>query len=125
MLETSRICGVLMLAMLASCVEAPPKPEASASDTAAQPAPPVPAGPTEAERKAAQMEEARALLARPGPITRRGGARGALGQKGGEPLAAPRQAVGGGAAPRAISPAPRPSELAQLGLEQLAYPAIQ
>jgi hypothetical protein len=125
MLETSRICGVLMLAMLASCVEAPPKPEASASEAAARLAPTVPAGPTEAERKAAQMEEARALLAQAETDIQRARAKRALWQKAWEDLVAARQAVGSGDAPRAIRLAHRASELAQLGLEQLAYPAVQ
>ena len=114
-----------MLALVASCAEAPPKPEAASPETAAQSIPTTPAGPTEAERKAAQMEEARALLAQAETDIQRARAKRALWQKAWEDLVAARQAVGSGDAPRAIRLAHRASELAQLGLEQLAYPAVQ
>src|SRR3954471_14554553 len=125
MLECTRIWVALagLTLLLAACAEAPPQP-VSAPPPVVQ-APTVPAGPTEAERKAAQMEEARALLAQAETDIQRARAKRALWQKAWEDLVAARQAVGSGDAPRAIRLAHRASELAQLGLEQLAYPAVQ
>jgi hypothetical protein len=106
---------------LAACAEAPRAP-APAPQPAANAAPPPP---SEAERKAAELQEARALLAQAETDIQRARAKRALWQKAWEDLVAARQAVGAGDAPRAIRLAHRASELAQLGLEQLAYPAVQ
>ena len=108
--------------VLAACAEAPKQP-APAPEPVVQA--PQPAGPTEAERKAAQLEEARALLAQAETDIQRARAKRALWQKAWEDLIAARQAVASGDAPRAIALAHEASELAQLGLEQLAYPAVQ
>ena len=125
MLESTRICLVLAGVMLASCAEVPPQPATAPPPVVQAPAPPVPAGPTEAERKAAQLEEARALLAQAETDIQRARAKRALWQKAWEDLVAARQAVSAGDAPRASALAQRASELAQLGLEQLAYPAVR
>lgn len=110
--------------LLAACAEAPTKPEAPPAPTVQAP-PPAPAGPTEAERKAADLEEARALLAQAETDIQRARAKRALWQKAWEDLVAARQAVAANDAARARQLARRASELAQLGLEQLAYPAVQ
>ena len=123
MLDVTRICGLAALLALAACAEAPKQP-APAPEPVVQ-APPPPAGPTEAERKAARLEEARALLAQAETDIQRARAKRALWQKAWEDLLAARSAVAAGDAPRAIQLAHQASELAQLGLEQLAYPAVQ
>src|SRR4051794_768868 len=124
MLETSRFCLVPAMLLLASCADAPAQPDAAPPTPLAQAAPNAP-GPSEADRKAAQLEAARALLAQAETDIQRARAKRALWQKAWEDLVAARQAVGQGDAPRAIRLAHRASELAQLGLEQLAYPAVQ
>ena len=125
MLETTRNCTLLCVVfgalLVASCAEAPPAP-APAPAPVVQAAPP--AAPAVPERDL-KMEEARALLAQAETDIQRARAKRALWQKAWEDLVAARQAVGAGDAPRAIRLAQRASELAQLGLEQLAYPAVQ
>jgi hypothetical protein len=123
MLESTRFCLAVSALLLASCAEAPQQP-APASPPLVQAPPAPPPGPTEAERKAAQMEEARALLAQAETDIQRARAKRALWQKAWEDLVAARQAVATGDAPRAVRLAHEASELAQLGLEQLAYPAV-
>ena len=123
MLDVTRICGLATVLLLAACAEAPPKPAPAPEPVVQAPAPPP--GPTEAERKAAKLEEARALLAQAETDIQRARAKRALWQKAWEDLIAARQAVASGDAPRAITLAHEASELAQLGLEQLAYPAVQ
>ena len=127
MLESTRNCiavsGAAALLLLAACAEAPPQPQ-PAPQPVVQAPPPPPPGPTEAERKAAQLEEARALLAQAETDIQRARAQRALWQKAWEDLVAARQAVATGDAPRAVRLAHEASELAQLGLEQLAYPAV-
>jgi hypothetical protein len=73
----------------------------------------------------ARAEEAKAMLAQAETDVQRARAKRALWQKAWEDLVASRQAVAAGDAPRAIRHARRASELAQLGLEQLAYPAVR
>lgn len=124
MLETSRIWPLGALLIVAACAEAPPQP-ATAPPPVVQAPPATPPGPTEAERKAAQMQAARALLAQAETDINRARAKRALWQKAWEDLLAARQAVGSGDAPRAIRLAHEASELSELGLEQLAYPAVQ
>src|SRR3954453_8068827 len=123
MLETSRFCLLPAVLLLASCAEAPPQPDATPSTPLVQAAPPAP-GPSEADRKAAQLEAARALLAQAETDIQRARAKRALWQKAWEDLVAARQAVATGDAPRAVRLAHEASELAQLGLEQVAYPAV-
>ena len=124
MLETSRVCAAIAVFALAACATPEPPPPQPAPPVVIAP-PPAPAGPTEAERKAAQLEEARALLAQAETDVQRARAKRALWQKAWEDLVASRQAVAAADAPRAIRHARRASELAQLGLEQLAYPAVK
>jgi hypothetical protein len=112
-------CGVLA----AACVTQPPEPAPPAP--AAVVAQPAPTPPPPAPDPAIKLEEARALLAQAETDVQRARARRALWQKAWEDLNASRQAVAAGDAPRAIVHAKRASELAQLGLEQLAYPAVK
>ena len=92
----------------------PPKPA---------PAPPVVVAPPVDEN--ALLEEAKALLAQAETDVQRARARRALWQKAWEDLVASRQAVAAKDHARAIRHAKRASEFAQLGLEQLAYPAVK
>ena len=92
----------------------PPKPA---------PAPPVVVAPPVDEN--ALLEEARAHLAQAETDVQRARARRALWQKAWEDLVASRQAVAARDHARAIRHAKRASEFAQLGLEQLAYPAVK
>jgi hypothetical protein len=82
----------------------------------------------EAARAAAQAKlaaEARALVAQAETDVQRARARRALWLKAWEDLLAARQAVAGNDYAQAIAQARQASELAQLGLEQLAYPAVK
>src|SRR3954462_3775201 len=128
MLESTRNCLAVSAAaaalLLASCAEAPQQTAPPPQPVVQAPAAPPP-GPTEAERKAAQLEEARALLAQAETDIQRALGKRALWQKAWEHLVAALQAVATGDAPRSVRMAHEASELAQLGLEQLAYPAVQ
>ena len=93
---------------------APPKP--------APPAPVVTAPPVDEN---ALLEEARAHLAQAETDVQRARAKRALWQKAWEDLVASRQAVAAKDHARAIRHAKRASEFAQLGLEQLADPAVK
>jgi hypothetical protein len=70
-------------------------------------------------------EEAKALLAQAETDVQRARAKRALWLKAWEDLLAARQAVASRDHGTAIRHAKRASELAQLGLEQLAYPAVK
>jgi hypothetical protein len=70
-------------------------------------------------------EEAKALLAQAETDVQRARAKRALWLKAWEDLLAARQAVASRDHGAAIRHAKRASELAQLGLEQLAYPAVK
>ena len=73
----------------------------------------------------ALLEEARAMLAQAETDVQRARAKRALWQRAWEDLIASRQAVAAKDHARAITHAKRASEFAQLGLEQLAYPAVK
>jgi len=82
----------------------------------------------EAARAAAQAKlaaEARALVAQAETDVQRARSRRALWLKAWEDLLAARQAVAGNDYAQAIVRARQASELAELGLEQLAYPAVK
>jgi hypothetical protein len=119
MLETSRLCRVLPVLLAAAC--AAPEPQ-----VVQPPAPtpqPVVIAPVDGEAKRA--EEAKALLAQAETDVQRARARRALWLKAWEELLAARQAVSSKQHEAAVRHAKRASELAQLGLEQLAYPAVK
>lgn len=73
----------------------------------------------------AQEEEARALLAQAETDIQRARARRALWAKAWESLVGARAALAGNDYAATIRQARRASEFAQLGLEQLAYPAVR
>jgi len=132
MLERSRLCATVLgrlagLALaLAACACAAPE---TAVAPPAQPAPPaLSAAQLAAQRQAEQEKlgvEARALLAQAETDVQRARAKRALWLKAWEDLLAARQAVAASEFDKAIARARSASELAQLGLEQLAYPAVK
>lgn len=71
------------------------------------------------------MEEAKALLAQAETDVQRARAKRALWLKAWEDLLAARRALAEKDPAAAIQQARRASEFAELGLEQLAYPAVQ
>jgi hypothetical protein len=95
-----------------------PPPAPTPPPAAAAPAPPAPT-------ENALAEEARAMLAQAETDVQRARARRALWQKAWENLVTSRQALAAKDHARAIRHAKRASEFAQLGLEQLAYPAVK
>jgi hypothetical protein len=128
MFDRSRICGLLCALLLSACATQPPQPAAPPAPQAIAPAPPrpvVPPAPPPPDPQLALAEEARALLAQAETDVQRARARRALWQKAWEDLVAARQAVAARHHAAAIRHAKRASEFAQLGLEQLAYPAIK
>ena len=126
MLESSGfwrgVCGTLCALVPASCALVEPK--------VAQPAPkpaavaPI-AAPTQALEEKNLAEEARAMLAQAETDVQRARARRALWSSAWEDLVASRQAFAARDHAKAIRHAKRASEFAQLGLEQLAYPAVK
>ena len=119
MLETSRLCRVLPVLLATACVS----PEPQVVQPPAAPAQPVVIAPVRDD--ASMAEEAKALLAQAETDVQRARAKRALWLKAWEDLLAARQAVAARAHAAAIRHAKRASELAQLGLEQLAYPAVK
>jgi hypothetical protein len=109
-----------MTVLVASCA-VEPKQEAVAPPAPAPP--PVAVKPVVDEK--ARAEEAKAMLAQAETDVQRARAKRALWSKAWEELIAARQAVAGNDAEAAIRHARRASEFAQLGLEQLAYPAVR
>src|SRR5256885_13172761 len=120
MLETSRFWRWSAALLLAACATTEPPP----APPAAPPAPVV-KGPSADEIAARLAEEAKAMLAQAETDVQRARAKRALWLKAWEDLLAARQAVAAKDHPAAIRFAKRASELAQLGLEQLAYPAVK
>src|SRR5512141_770978 len=119
MLETSRLCRFVPLLLAASCA-APP-----AQVVETPPAPPKPVVIAPVRDDAAVAAQARALLAQAETDVQRARAKRALWLKAWEDLLAARQAVAAKDHASAARYAKRASELAQLGLEQLAYPAVK
>lgn len=131
MLETSRDCApgfrrlaargaaVATLLVLAACatpeVASPPPPQPAPVVKAPEPVKPDPA---------AADEEAKALLAQAETDIQRARAKRALWSKAWESLVLARQAAAAKDNAATARNAKRASELAQLGLEQLAYPAV-
>jgi len=131
MLETSRIYAAVFgtlraglggaALLLAACASMEPE-QAAQPPVAARMPPPAPATPPADPR--ALAEEARALLAQAETDIQRARARKALWAKAWEALVAARAANGSQDSAATIRNARRASELAQLGLEQLAYPPV-
>jgi hypothetical protein len=109
----------LALGIAGCAVPEPVKaPEPQAEAPVAPPAPP-------AVNPAAAAEEARALLAQAETDIQRALARRALWQRAWESLVSAREAARARDDAATARHARRASELAQLGLEQLAYPAVK
>lgn len=123
MLETSRIWWVALGVLAGSCALQ----EAHVTPPPPAPAPPpasvAPMRPAPSEN--ALAEEARAMLAQAETDVQRARAKRALWQRAWEDLVTSRQALAAKDHARAIRHAKRASEFAQLGLEQLAYPAVK
>ena len=114
----------LAASMLAGCAAQEPANEPSTQ----APAPAVSPGEAQAARKAEQQKlgaEARAMLAQAETDVQRARAKRALWLKAWQDLLAARKAVAQGDYANAIVLAKSASDLAQLGLEQLAYPAVK
>lgn len=112
--------GLAGCALLAP--EEPPPAATPAAAAVAAPAPP-PAGPKVDPR--ARAEEARALVAQAETDIQRARARRALWSRAWEALVEARARLAASDPDGAIREARRASELAQLGLEQLAYPSVR
>jgi hypothetical protein len=119
------LCVLTPALLVAACATEP-------KQVVAPPAPvpaPVPApAPTVAKPaidENARAEEAKALLAQAETDVQRARAKRALWLKAWEALIAARRAVAGNDPEAAIRHSRRASELAELGLEQLAYPAVK
>jgi len=119
MLETSKLCWVVLGLLAVGCAAQAPQAEKPPA------APPQPVAVAPVRDDASQAEEAKALLAQAETDVQRARARRALWLKAWEDLVAARQAVAARNHPAAIRYAKHASELAQLGLEQLAYPAVK
>ena len=115
MLESSRLWWIVF-ALVASACATPEREEARAPAIAAAPvvAAPAPSG-----------DEARALLAQAETDIQRARAKRALWLKAWESLLAARKAAAANDFSATIRYSRVASELAQLGLEQLAYPAVK
>ncbi|HEX3061049.1 MAG TPA: hypothetical protein VHP55_00205 [Usitatibacter sp.] len=124
MLETSRLCQAPWWAALGLVVAACTLGPREAAPTPAVPAAAAPAA-VPAPDEAALAEEARAMLAQAETDVQRARAKRALWLKAWEDLLAARREVAAHDNAAAIESAKRASELAQLGLEQLAYPAVR
>lgn len=119
MLETSRLWWAGVGLVAAACT-------LGQREVVPAPAEPVVAAPAPAPRDdAALAEEAKAMLAQAETDVQRARAKRALWLKAWEDLLAARRAVAARDNAAAIESAKRASELAQLGLEQLAYPAVR
>lgn len=123
MLETSRIWLVALGLLVGSC--ALQEPQVTQPPPAATPPPAAVAPARPAINENALAEEARAMLAQAETDVQRARAKRALWQKAWEDLVTSRQALAAKDHARAIRHAKRASEFAQLGLEQLAYPAVK
>jgi hypothetical protein len=131
MLETSNVCSrirlpaavvVLGTAFLGACAVTE-TPEKLAEPAVAPASPPV-STPDPALAREAASQEARALLAQAETDIQRARAKRALWLKAWESLVLARQASAAEDNAATKRHARRASELAQLGLEQLAYPAV-
>ncbi len=119
MLETARLCRVVFGLLLAGCaLQAPP-----VAEPATPAVPRVAVAPVRDD--ASLAAQAKALLAQAETDVQRARAKRALWLKAWEDLLSARQAVAVQDHGTAIRHARRASEFAQLGLEQLAYPAVK
>lgn len=118
MLARLRVLGFAAVALAAGCTTEPVQVAPAPAPTA----PPVAATPVIDEK--ARAEEAKAMLAQAETDVQRARAKRALWLKAWEDLLAARRSLAAHDNAAAIESAKRASEMAQLGLEQLAYPAV-
>lgn len=118
MLETSRLWRTAFGVILVGCTSPAPQ----AVDAPA--VPPASVVATPAKDDAALAEAAKALLAQAETDVQRARAKRALWLRAWEDLLSARRAVAANDNGTAIRYAKQASDLAQLGLEQLAYPAV-
>jgi hypothetical protein len=119
MLETSRLWRAVFGALLVGCTS----PDPQVVEAPAKPLAPAVVAP--AKDDAALAEEAKAMLAQAETDVQRARAKRALWLKAWEDLLAARRAAAARDNGAVIGYAKHASELAQLGLEQLAYPAVK
>jgi hypothetical protein len=122
MVETPRL-GPILAALIAGAGAAP-EPKVVHAPAPAPPVVVMPPAPDPSIERARLAEEAKALLAQAETDIQRARAKRALWLPAWADLLAAREAVGARDMARAIRHAKRASEFAQLGLEQLAYPAV-
>ena len=117
------LAGAFLALAAASCAIAPeePAPTPPAPVAAAPIVPPAP----QVDLKAQRMEEARALLAQAETDVQRARSRHALWTKAWEDLIAARNAASAKDPEAVVRYSRHASDLARLGLEQLAYPAVK
>ena len=118
MLESSQLWWLGCVLAASACVAPAPQVTPSAAGGPASVA-------ARAAESAPSADEARALLAQAETDVQRARARRALWLKAWESLLAARKAVAASDYSATIRHARHASELAQLGLEQLAYPAVK
>src|SRR5687768_11873472 len=127
--DPSRLCAVLLAGFLAGCATAPETVVAPSPAPVPAPAPPPEPPPPVAAKPSvdvqARLEEARAMLAQAETDIQRARAKRALWLRAWESLLAAREAVAREDVETALRAARAASEFAQLGLEQLAYPAVK
>ena len=120
MLDPLRVCGAVLVVLIAGCAAEPPK-----VAPAPEPAPPPPVAVKPPVDEKARAEEAKALLAQAETDVQRARAKRALWSKAWEELVAAREALAAKDPEAAIRHSRSASDFAQLGLEQLAYPAVK
>jgi hypothetical protein len=120
MLESSRL-WIALVAIVATACASPPEPVPAPEPARVA----VPAGPSAEALAAAAAEEAKALLAQAETDVQRARAKRALWLKAWEDLVVAREAAAAKDHSRVARHARSASELARLGLEQLAYPAVR
>jgi hypothetical protein len=122
-----RACAPLLACFLAACATEPavvaPEPQPAPPPVAAKPPPAEDKGPSEQAK--AKTEQAKAMLAQAETDVQRARSKRALWLKAWEELVAARRAVAGNDTQGTIEHSRLASEFAQLGLEQLAYPAVK
>ncbi len=122
MLESARVWWLILALVVAAC--AAPEPKVVEQPPVAPAPPPEPLATTPPVDEAQLAEESKALVAQAETDIQRARAKRALWLPAWEALLNSREAVAARDHARAIRQAKRASELAGLGLEQLAYPAV-
>jgi hypothetical protein len=122
MVETPRLWPIAAALLLAACTT--PEPQVVEAPASAPSASPALTAPDPGIEQARLAEEAKALLAQAETDIQRARAKRALWLPAWADLLAAREAMAARDAAGTIRHAKRASEFAQLGLEQLAYPAV-